>query len=163
VRGVAMKDAFAMTPVPPSPSLSVTGFDASGSATPSTSRLADCRRISIDGLTLQTSLGVYAFEKLNRRGVTIDAALWIPLALCTPQDDQLAEVVDYEEFYKLIIDIVGAGHVHLIESLVDRLADALMAHVAVRAVHVRVAKMAVFDNCRSISIDATRGFEDRAN
>jgi dihydroneopterin aldolase len=118
---------------------------------------ADCRRISIDALTLQTSLGVYAFEKQQPRTVVIDVVLWIPLALCTPLADRLVEVVDYEDFHTLIVRIVGEGHVHLVESLADRLADALMAHVAVRAVHVRVAKMAVFADCRSISVDAQRG------
>ncbi|CAN5542157.1 hypothetical protein BH09PSE5_BH09PSE5_32220 [soil metagenome] len=119
--------------------------------------LEDCRRVSIDGLTLQTSLGVYSFEKQAKRTVTIDVQLWIPLVLCTPVHDQLVEVVNYEDFHNAIVSIVNEGHVHLIESLADRIADTLMAHVAVRAVHVRVAKMAVFADCRSISIDARRG------
>lgn len=119
--------------------------------------LADCRRISIDSLTLETSLGVHAFEKVKRRQVVIDAVLWVPLAQCTPSHDQLREVIDYEEFHDLIVDIVGDGHVHLVESLADRLADALAAHASVRAVHVRVAKMGVFDDCRSVSVDARRG------
>jgi dihydroneopterin aldolase len=128
---------------------------ASGAA--SEARLAECRRVSIDGLTLETSLGVYAFEKAAKRTVVIDVELWIPLALSTPVQDHLAEVVNYEEFHDMIVHIVSEGHVHLIESLADRLADALMAHVAVSAVHVRVAKMGVFADCRSISIDARRG------
>jgi dihydroneopterin aldolase len=129
-------------------------FDALDS---SDTALQDCRRVSIDGLTLQTSLGVYASEKHAKRSVTIDAAMWIPLSRCSPRHDQLTEVVNYEDFHDMIVTIVNEGHVHLIESLADRLADALAAHDAVRAVHVRVAKLAVFADCRSISIDARRG------
>jgi 7,8-dihydroneopterin aldolase/epimerase/oxygenase len=130
----------------------------STSAISNTDAISGCRRVSIDGLTLETSLGVYAFEKVAKRTVVIDVELWIPLALCTPVNDHLVEVVNYAEFHDMIVRIVSEGHVHLIESLADRLADALVAHVAVTAVHVRVAKMAVFADCRSISIDAQRGF-----
>ena len=127
------------------------------SSSATAARLGGCRRVSIDGLTLETSLGVYAFEKVAKRTVVIDVELWIPLALCTPLNDHLTEVVNYEDFHDMIVQIVTEGHVHLIESLADRLADSLVAHVAVSAVHVRVAKMGVFADCRSISIDARRG------
>jgi dihydroneopterin aldolase len=63
----------------------------------------------------------------------INVDLYIPLALSTPKDDQLDEVVDYDFMRGTIAARVAQGHVHLQETLCDDVARIMLAHPRVRA------------------------------
>jgi dihydroneopterin aldolase len=58
----------------------------------------------------------------------INVDLYIPLALSTPKDDQLDEVVDYDFMRGTIAACVAQGHVHLQETLCDDVARIMLAH-----------------------------------
>jgi hypothetical protein len=58
--------------------------------------LADCRRLFLRNYEVQINIGVHDFEKKGEQRVLINVDLFIPLALSTPQEDNLHEVVDYD-------------------------------------------------------------------
>ncbi len=58
--------------------------------------LSDCRRLFLRNYEVQINIGVHDFEKKGEQRVLINVDLFIPLAMSTPQADQLDEVVDYD-------------------------------------------------------------------
>ena len=67
-----------------------------------------------------------------------------PLA---PRDDDIEHVLDYRKVRQIIIDECTAEHVNLLESLIGKLAQRLMQLPGVRGVRVKIAKIAIFDDC----------------
>ena len=116
-------------------------------------RLADCRRLFLRNYEVQINIGVHAHEKTGEQRVLINVDLFIPLALSTPSDDHLDEVVDYDFMRETIIKRTAQGHIHLQETLCDDVARAMLAHPKVRAVRVSTAKPDVYPDCDSVGVE----------
>ena len=78
----------------------------------------------------------------------INVDLYIPLALSTPVQDHLDEVVDYDFMRGTIAARIAQGHVHLQETLCDDVAKMMLAHPRVRAVRVSTMKPDVYAGLR---------------
>ena len=99
-------------------------------------QLIDCRRLFLRNYEVLINIGVHDFEKKGEQRVLINVDLYIPLALSTPKDDHLAEVVDYDFMRVTIANRMAQGHVHLQETLCDDVARSMLEHPNVRAVRV---------------------------
>ena len=95
--------------------------------------LMDCRRLFLRDYEVFINIGVHAFEKTGEQRVLINVDLYIPLALSTPQADELDEVVDYDFMRRSIGERVAKGHIHLQETLCDDVLALMLAHPKVRA------------------------------
>jgi dihydroneopterin aldolase len=56
-------------------------------------------------------------------------------------------VLDYRKVRQIIIDDCTAHHVNLLESLIGQLSARLMQLPGVLGVRVKIAKLAIFDDC----------------
>jgi dihydroneopterin aldolase len=65
-------------------------------------------------------------------------------------------VVDYEKVAASVRAIVGAGHVRLVETLAERIAEACLADPRVHVVRVRVEKLDVFADAASAGVEIER-------
>ena len=79
--------------------------------------LADCRRLFLRNYEVWINIGVHDFEKRAEQRVLINVDLFIPLAMSTPQQDKLDEVVDYDFMRSVIAARIARGHIHLQETL----------------------------------------------
>ncbi|WP_426195368.1 dihydroneopterin aldolase [Massilia sp. DWR3-1-1] len=116
-------------------------------------KLADCRRLFLRNYEIMINIGVHDFEKHGEQRVLINVDLFIPLALSTPNQDLLDEVVDYDFMRETVTQRMAQGHVHLQETLVDDLADALLAHPRVRAVCISSMKPDVYPDCEGVGVE----------
>jgi len=116
-------------------------------------RLADCRRLFLRGYEVWINIGVHDFEKKGEQRVVIDVDLYVPLALSTPQADELDEVVDYDFIRRTIGERVARGHIHLQETLADDVLRAMLAHPRVRAARVATAKPDVYPDCDAVGCE----------
>ena len=116
-------------------------------------KLADCRRLFLRNYEVMINIGVHDFEKKGEQRVLINVDLYIPLALSTPKDDQLAEVVDYDFMRVTIANRMAQGHVHLQETLCDDVVRAMLAHPNVRAVRVSTMKPDVYPDCEGVGVE----------
>ena len=73
------------------------------------------------------------------------------------QSDRLSDVYDYDIAINAIRDSVENGHINLLETLAERIAEACLADPRVLALDVRVEKPAVLPACRSVGIEIHRG------
>jgi dihydroneopterin aldolase len=115
--------------------------------------LSDCRRLFLRNYEVQINIGVHEFEKKGEQRVLINVDLFIPLSMSTPQDDHLAEVVDYDFMRDTIARRMAQGHIHLQETLCDDVARAMLAHPKVRAVRVSTEKPDVYPDCASVGVE----------
>ena len=116
-------------------------------------KLADCRRLFLRNYEVMINIGVHDFEKKGEQRVLINVDLYIPLALSTPQEDHLAEVVDYDFMRETIARRMAQGHVHLQETLCDDVVRAMLAHPNVRAVRVSTMKPDVYPDCEGVGVE----------
>lgn len=116
-------------------------------------KLRDCRRLFLRNYEVMINIGVHDFEKKGEQRVLINVDLYIPLALSTPTDDQLAEVVDYDFMRETIARRMAQGHVHLQETLCDDVVRAMLAHPRVRAVRVSTMKPDVYPDCEGVGVE----------
>jgi dihydroneopterin aldolase len=96
-------------------------------------------RIDLTGLTAFGRHGVFGFERENGQDFTIDLRLSLSTRRAAESDD-VADTVHYGELAEQVVAIVAGEPVNLIETLAQRIADAVLADERVRAVDVTVHK-----------------------
>jgi dihydroneopterin aldolase len=122
--------------------------------------LMDCRRLFLRNYEVWINIGVHDFEKRGEQRVLINVELYVPMALSTPQHDQLDEVVDYDFIRRSIAQRVAKGHVHLQETLVDDVLQLMLAHPNVRAARVSTEKPDVYPDCDAVGVEVF-GMKDK--
>jgi 7,8-dihydroneopterin aldolase/epimerase/oxygenase len=115
--------------------------------------LMDCRRLFLRDYAVWINIGVHDFEKKGEQRVLINVELYIPLALSTPTQDKLDEVVDYDFIRRSVMERVSKGHIHLQETLADDVLALMLAHPRVRAARVSTAKPDVYPDCEAVGVE----------
>ena len=115
--------------------------------------LMDCRRLFLRDYEVWINIGVHDFEKKGEQRVLINVDLYIPLALSTPKEDELDEVVDYDFIRRTIALRVKQGHIQLQETLCDDVLALMLAHPRVRAARVSTQKPDVYPDCEAVGCE----------
>ena len=116
-------------------------------------RLADCRRLFLKDYAVWINIGVHDFEKRGEQRVLVNVELYVPLALSTPKEDELDEVLDYDFIRRTVTERVRGGHIHLQETLADDLLKRMLAHPNVRAARVSTEKPDVYPDCDAVGVE----------
>ena len=95
--------------------------------------------ITLTGLRVFGRHGVYDHERRDGQHFIVDTTLFVSTASAAASDD-VADTVHYGEVAQRIAAIVGGDPVNLLETLAERIADALLAEYGVRTVAVTVHK-----------------------
>lgn len=94
-------------------------------------------RISVTGIRVTATHGVYAEEKVTPQLFVIDLVCSLRQR---PDADDLDTTVDYAELTGRVAEVAGSGSLDLIETLAERIAGACLAHPLVAEVEVTVHK-----------------------
>ena len=116
-------------------------------------QLPGCRRLFLQDYEVRINIGVHDFEKTGEQRVLINVDLFVPLAMSTPKDDKLSEVLDYDFIRRTVQERVARGHIHLQETLADDLLGLMLAHPQVRAARVSTAKPDVYPDCAAVGVE----------
>jgi dihydroneopterin aldolase len=65
-------------------------------------------------------------------------------------------VVDYEAVARQVREIVAAGHVRLLETLAERIAEACLTDSRVNLVRIRIEKLDIFADTASVGVEIER-------
>jgi dihydroneopterin aldolase len=95
--------------------------------------------ITLTGLRAFGRHGVYEHERTDGQHFVVDVTLYVSTAAASRSDD-VADTVHYGEVAEQVAGIVDGEPVNLIETLAERIADALLARDAVKMVAVTVHK-----------------------
>jgi len=116
-------------------------------------------KVLVRDLVLSARIGVYQHEKLGTQRVRINLEL-----ICTEHpaiNDDLNNVVNYAELVAQIRAIVDAGHINLVETLADRVAQACLDDRRVQTAKVRIEKLDVFSEAESVGVEIERSRNPR--
>ena len=103
--------------------------------------------LTLSGLRFDANLGILDSEKTAPQPIQVDAELHLGTQPLQPRDDDILHVLDYRKVRRIIIEECTAVHVNLLETLIGKLAHRLMQLPGVRGVRVKIAKLAIFDDC----------------
>ena len=115
--------------------------------------LMECRRLFLRNYEVRINIGVHEFEKRGEQRVLFNVDLFIPLAVSTPVNDRLHEVLDYDFIRSSIAGRVSRGHIHLQETLADDVLQLMLAHPHVRAARVSTEKPDVYPDCDAVGCE----------
>lgn len=129
---------------------------------PLTSATQAFRRMFVRDLVLNAQIGVYAHERgcTQRVRVNLDLAVEDHRAanLSRPAvgADDLQRVVDYDTIINAVRDIIATGHVQLVETLAERVAEACLHDQRVRSAKVMIEKLDILPGTASVGVEIER-------
>jgi dihydroneopterin aldolase len=113
------------------------------------------RHVFVRDLEVMTVIGVHDYEKRAAQRVIVNVDLAVA-ELGPSLSDRLGDVLDYAEVVRGVERILRAGHVNLLETLAERVAEHCLADPRVRTVRVRMEKPEAIPNARSVGIEIER-------
>lgn len=113
------------------------------------------RRVLVRDLMLGCEIGVFRHERGARQRVRINLDLAVRED-ALPIADDLRNVVCYDEIVSGIRRLVEAGHLNLVETLAERIAEMCLADARIRRALVRVEKLDVYPDVASVGIEIER-------
>ncbi|MCW3476005.1 dihydroneopterin aldolase [Limobrevibacterium gyesilva] len=131
-----------------------------------TKRIADAarglRHVFLRDLMLTASIGIYPHEHEAKQRIRINVDLAVQddagrgLSRAAVGRDDLTRVVDYEALANKVRALVAAGHVRLVETLAERIAEACLEDPRVELARIRVEKLDVFADAASAGVEVER-------
>lgn len=136
-----------------------------------TRRIADAarglRHMFLRDLLFAASIGVYSHEQGIKQRIRVNVDLGVaddaaragaraPVSRPAVGRDDLARVVDYAVIAEQVGSIVATGHVQLVETLAERIAEACLSDPRVLLARVRVEKLDVFPDGASAGVEVER-------
>ncbi len=131
-----------------------------------TPRFADAglalRHVFLRDLLLDAAIGVYASEHGRRQRIRVNVDLAVeddgarPLSRAPVGRDALSRVVDYAAVAERVRAIVSAGHVRLVETLAERIAETCLEDPRVVVARVRVEKLDILPDAASVGVEVER-------
>jgi len=93
-------------------------------------------KVFVTGLKVQAEIGVYRHEIGRVQPLVVDVELDVP----TAGAERLADTLNYETILQSARAIAAEGHIALVETFAERLANACLADPRVTRARVRVEK-----------------------
>lgn len=113
------------------------------------------RRIRIDSLRVQASVGILEHELRSRQQLLITIELEQPDAPALPAADDVRHVLDYRQLRDIAKAESEGEHINMLETLAGRIATRLAALHGVGQVRVKVAKPNIFPDCDGVAVEVT--------
>ena len=118
------------------------------------SAAARLRHVFVRDLEMLAVIGIYDHEKVTPQRLIINIDLSVREA--QSMADEISHVVSYEIIAKKVEQIVAEGHVNLVETLCEKIAQSCLRDGRVVAARVRVEKPDIIPNARSVGVEIER-------
>ena len=112
------------------------------------------RHVFLRDMLLHARIGIYAHEHASAQRIRVNIDLGVDEV--GGDADALSRVVDYERVANTVRRLVAEGHVKLVETLAERIAQACLADPRVRLARIRVEKLDVFPDAASAGVEVER-------
>jgi dihydroneopterin aldolase len=111
--------------------------------------------VFVHDLELMGRVGIYAVEQRYEQRILVSVDLEV-IDTYDGASDRLRDVLNYERLIKQIQAVIDSGHVNLLETMAERIAQSCLADQRVLAIRVRVAKPDIIPGCGSVGIEIER-------
>ncbi|PKI12964.1 dihydroneopterin aldolase [Colwellia sp. 12G3] len=113
-------------------------------------------KVFIKGLSIQTTIGFFQWEKEIKQTLVIDLAMGWNTANAALNDD-LAKTLDYADISVTIERFANDNPVDLIETLAERLASYLMTQYHIPWLKLSIGKPGAVHNAQTVGVEIERG------
>jgi 7,8-dihydroneopterin aldolase/epimerase/oxygenase len=117
---------------------------------------ARVRHVFVRDLECMALIGIYDHEKVKPQRIIVNIDLSVQETE-GPMADEISHVVSYEIIAKKVESILEEGHINLVETLCEKIAQACLKDKRVLAARVRVEKPDIIPNARSVGVEIERG------
>ena len=114
------------------------------------------RHVFVRDLECMALIGIYDHEKEKAQRIIVNIDLSVQEG-DAPMDDDISHVVSYEIIAKKVESILAEGHINLVETLCEKIAQSCLKDKRVLAARVRVEKPDIIPNARSVGVEIERG------
>jgi dihydroneopterin aldolase len=109
-------------------------------------------RVFVRGLKVEAEVGVYAHERGHTQPLVVD----VELDVTTARAEHLSQTVNYETIAAAARDLAAEGHIELVETFAERLAERCLVDPRVTRARVRVEKpMALAPHAEAAGVEIT--------
>ncbi len=113
------------------------------------------RKVVVRNLVLPARVGVYRHEQSTPQQVRIN----LELAIKDPQgplDDEINNVVSYEDIVLSVKEVLEQGHINLVETLAEMIVDLCFVDERVEGVRVGIEKLHAIPEAESVGVEIER-------
>lgn len=112
--------------------------------------------VFIEDLRIETTIGIYDWEKKIRQVVALDLEMAfdnrVPAA-----SDRIDDTLDYKRVSKRLIAFVGESRFELVETLAERCAELVRDEFGVAWLRLRLSKPGAVTGARAVGVIIERG------
>jgi len=112
-------------------------------------------KVYIKGLSIQTTIGFFQWEKEIKQTLVIDLAMGWNTANAAI-NDELAKTLDYADISVAIEKFANDNPVDLIETLAERLASYLMTQYHIPWLKLSIGKPGAVHNAETVGVEIER-------
>ncbi|MDH5824578.1 dihydroneopterin aldolase [Luteimonas sp. RD2P54] len=115
-------------------------------------------KVFIEGLEIETTIGIYDWERRIRQPLVIDLEMAfdnrVPAA-----SDAIGDTLDYKAVSKRLIEYVSQSEFGLVETLAERCAEIVLSEFGVTWLRLKLGKPGAVRGARAVGvvIERTRG------
>jgi dihydroneopterin aldolase len=113
------------------------------------------RHVFIHDMVIDCSIGIYTHEKEHEQRVRINLDLAVSEGDHLINDD-IRNVISYEDMAKGVEAIIAAGHINLVETLAENIAEMCLQDKRVFSARVRVEKLDIIASAESVGVEIER-------
>ena len=113
-------------------------------------------KVYIKGLSIQTTIGFFQWEKEIKQTLVIDLAMGWNTANAA-LNDELVKTLDYADISVAIERFANDNPVDLIETLAERLASYLMTQYQIPWLKLFIGKPGAVHNAQTVGVEIERG------
>lgn len=107
--------------------------------------------VFIRELRVETTVGIYDWERRIRQTVSLDLDLGTDAARAAAQD-RIEDALDYKAVAKRVVQFVAAQQCRLVETLAEQVAQLILAEFAVPWVKVTLHKPGAVNGSKSVGV-----------
>jgi dihydroneopterin aldolase len=115
----------------------------------------DTWRVIIRNLVLPARVGVYRHEQLAPQQVRINIELTTEDPP-RPLNDEIRNVVSYEEVVLSVKEVLVRGHINLVETLAEAITDLCLSDTRVVGARVGIEKLHAIPEAESVGVEIER-------
>ena len=112
--------------------------------------------IFLHDLRIETTIGIYEWERRIRQTVTLDLEMATDAARAAATD-RIEDALDYKAITKRIVEFVSGSEFQLVETLADRVAALVREEFAVPWVRLRLNKKYAIRGATDVGVVVERG------
>lgn len=115
--------------------------------------------VFIKGLTIDTVIGIYDWEKKIRQDITLDIEMDFDIKNAAKSDD-IKDTLDYKTIGKRIIAFVKESKFELVETLAEEICKIIVVEFGVAQVKLKLDKGDALRGASGVGVIITRNTKD---